>query len=65
MLIVHVHVKGKSGAIEKTYDFVRNDGKDGIEGFDCVIPFDEEAHYPLTEQDVLAIISNRDFGRDN
>ena len=63
MLVLHVHVLGQSGAIEKTYDFIRNDGKDTFDGMDVVIPFEETHNYPLSERDAMAIISNRELMR--
>lgn len=65
MLIIHVYIKGRSGAVERTYDFVHNDGKDSFEGKDIIIPFNEENEYPMTEKDAMAIISNQNMGRDN
>jgi hypothetical protein len=54
MLVLHVHVLGRNGSIERSYDFMRNDGKDALEGCDIVIPYDKEIPYPLTEPDVIA-----------
>jgi hypothetical protein len=61
MLIVHVHIMGKHGNIERTYDFMRNDGKDELEGCDVVIPYDKELSYPVSERDAIAIIRNQDI----
>jgi hypothetical protein len=61
MLIVHVHIMGKHGNIERTYDFMRNDGKDELEGCDVVIPYDKEYQYPISERDAIAIIRNQDM----
>ena len=61
MLVLHVHITGKHGNIERTYDFLRNDGKDELEGCDLVIPYNEEYTYPLSEQTAIAIIRNKDL----
>ena len=54
MLVLHVHVLGKDGSVERSYDFMRNDGKEGLEGCDIVIPYDKEISYPLDERDVIS-----------
>lgn len=61
MLVLHVHVVGKHGNIERTYDFLRNDGKEELEGCDLVIPYSEEYHYPLSEHAAIAIIRHKDL----
>lgn len=62
MLVVHVHVLGRHGAVERTYDFVRNDGKEALDGCDIVIPYNgDEYTYPLSEDDTLAIIHHKSF----
>ena len=65
MLVIHVHVKGKNGNIERTHDFLRNDGKDELTGCDIVIPYNEEYTYPLTETDAIAIIRHKEFKGDH
>lgn len=62
MLVFHVHILGKNGAIEKTYDFLRPDGKTTFEGCDVIIPYDPEYRYPFSEQDALVTISNHKVG---
>lgn len=61
MLVLHVHIMGKNGNIERTYDFLRNDGKDALEGCDVVIPYKEEYSYPMTEDEAVAIIRHKDL----
>ena len=65
MLILHVHIMGKRGNVERTYDFLRNDGKEELEGCDIVIPYNEEYHYPLTEDTAVAIIRHKDLGGEH
>jgi hypothetical protein len=65
MLVLHVHIMGKSGNIERTYDFLRNDGKETLEGCDVVIPYNEEYTYPLSEDMSVAILRNRDLEGDH
>jgi hypothetical protein len=64
MLVLHVHIMGKAGNVERTYDFLRNDGKDGLEGCDLVIPYNEEEYlYPIQERDAVAIINSKAFNQ--
>lgn len=65
MLIVHVHIMGKKGNVERTYDFMRNDGKEVLDGCDVVIPYDKEQHYPMAEEEAIAIIRNKDLRGDH
>lgn len=65
MLILHVHIMGKNGNVERTYDFLRNDGKDELEGCDVVIPYSDEHKYPMTEGDTIAYIRHRDVKGDH
>ena len=65
MLVLHVHIMGKHGNIERTYDFLRNDGKDGLEGLDVVIPYSEEHTYPMTEEMAVAYVRHRDLKGDH
>lgn len=64
MLVLHVHILGKGGQIERTYDFLRNDGKEGLEGCDLVIPYNEEEYlYPIEEHVAAAIITSKSFNQ--
>jgi len=65
MLVLHIHITGKNGNIERTYDFLRNDGKESLEGCDVVIPYSEEYRYPLTEDEAIAIVRNKDLRGDH
>jgi len=65
MLVLHVHIMGKHGNIERTYDFLRNDGKDALEGCDVVIPYNEDTKYPMTEDDAVAFIRHKDLRGDH
>jgi hypothetical protein len=61
MLVLHVHIKGRHGTIERSYDFVRNDGKETLEGVDIVIPYEDDNPYPMRERDCIAWIHNKDL----
>ena len=65
MLVLHVYIMGKDGAIERTYDFLRNDGKDTLEGCDIVIPYDDENPYPIQERDAIALIATKEVQGDH
>ncbi len=65
MLVLHVHILGESGSVERTYDFLRNDGRDVFEGLDVIIPYDSEFHYPIGENDAIAILANKDLRGDH
>jgi hypothetical protein len=56
MLVLHVHIVGKHGNIERTYDFLRYDGNEELEGCDIIIPYNEEHSYPIQERDAVALI---------
>lgn len=56
MLVVHVYILGKNGNIERAYDFLRNDGKEGLEGCDVVIPYDKENPEPILEPDAVTLL---------
>lgn len=59
MLIVHVHIKGKNGSIERSYDFMRNDDEDQLSGIDVIIPYDEKYEYPLDEDAAVVLVANK------
>lgn len=61
MLVLHVHIMGKQGNIERTYDFLRNDGKEELDGCDIMIPYNDEYTYPVSERDAVAIIRHKDL----
>ena len=61
MLVLHVHIQGRKGNIERTYDFLRNDDKEELSGCDIVIPYKEDYNYPLSEQDAIAVIRHKDL----
>ena len=63
MLVLHVYIQGRGGYIERTYDFLRNDGKEAFEGCDLVIPYDDQNDYPISELDALAILSNQELAK--
>lgn len=65
MLVLHVHIKGKDGGIERTYDFLRHDGKDSFEGLDVIIPYDARNDYPIREDDAIAILANQEMRGDH
>lgn len=65
MLIMHVYILGKNGGVERSYDFMRNNGKEALEGCDLVVPYDEENEQPMTERSALAIISNEHLRGDH
>lgn len=65
MLVLHVYIMGKNGNIERTYDFLRNDGKDSLEGCDIVIPYDKENPCPISERDAVVLIANQDLKGDH
>lgn len=56
MLVIHVYIQGKNGNVERAYDFLRNDGKEDLSGFDCIIPYDKELNYPIAEYDAMKMI---------
>ncbi len=58
MLVLHVYIMGKRGNIERSYDFLRKDEKEELEGVDIVIPYDDDLNYPLTEGEAIAIMDN-------
>jgi len=57
MLVLHVYIMGKHGNIERTYDFLRNDNKEELEGCDLVIPYDKEIRYPMSESQTIDYMS--------
>lgn len=65
MLILHVHVVGKHGGIERTYDFVRNDGKEELDGCDVLIPYHKDNSWPVAEHEALALIANKPVHGDH
>lgn len=66
MLVIHVYVLGKDGAIERAFDFLRNDGKEELDGVDIVIPYKEREEYKnILEKDVLALISTKEIRKDH
>ena len=65
MLVLHVHILGKTGYIERTYDFLRHDGKDSFDGCDVVIPYDDTREYPISENDTIAILVDRALKGDH
>jgi hypothetical protein len=65
MLVLHVHIMGKNGNIERTYDFLRHDGKETLEGCDVVIPYDKEYTYPLSEDTSIAILRYKELEGDH
>ena len=54
MLVLHVYIMGRQGNIERSYDFLRNDGKEELEGCDLVIPYDDSLKYPLSEAEAAS-----------
>ena len=61
MLVLHVYIIGRNGNVERSYDFMRNDGKDELDGCDIVIPYAEENPRPVMEQDALALLFNEEM----
>lgn len=61
MLVLHVHIMGKNGNIERTFDFLRNDNKEALEGVDIVIPYSKDNPCPMDEGHALALIRHRDL----
>lgn len=62
MLVLHVYVLGKDGAIERSYDFLRNDGKEDLDGVDVIIPYKDREEFPtVLEKDAMVLIANRDI----
>jgi hypothetical protein len=59
MLSIHVYIKGKSGTIERSYNFLQPNGKDTFEPIDLIIPYDEENKYPITENDAKMIMATQ------
>ena len=65
MLVIHVYVMGKAG-VEKTYDFLQNDGKEELVGVDVVIPYEDRKDIPnVMERDALALMRTKDLGRNH
>lgn len=56
MLVLHIYILGKNGNVERTYDFLRNDGKDSLEGCDVVIPYVDDNPQPVLERDALVLL---------
>lgn len=65
MLVIHVHILGEKGNVERTYDFLHNDNKEELAGCDVTIPYNKEYNYPITEREAQAIIRNKDFKGDH
>lgn len=65
MQVVHVYIAEEDGSIGRSYDFLRNDGKDGFSGTDITVPFSEEYTYPILEHEAADIIRNNQFKGDN
>lgn len=62
MLVIHVYITGKQGNVERSYDFMQNDGKEELVGFDCVIPYDEELEYPVAEYEAIRMFKKQAKG---
>lgn len=65
MLILHVHIMGRAGSVERTYDFLRNDGRESFQGVDVFIPYDDRNKYPISENDSLDLLATEEMKGDH
>ena len=65
MLVLHIYVLGQNGSIERSYDFLRYDGKESFEGCDVIIPYSTSNAQPISEADAISLLAGHEIKGDH